>query len=535
MYKIIIADDEAAIREGIASSIPWESWGFQVVGLYENGLQALEHVKRDAPHLVLSDIRMPKMDGVELMQALNKDFPDVKIIILSGYSDFEYLNMSIKNNVYEYLLKPTDIDEFESLFKKVRARLNEEHNQKQQAEKSRKTLYINWLNLLLKGFLDDAEALKELEEDEKFYFENCAVMLFTPDGRLGDADKDLYNLKAQIAEICNETLDKKSGGSFNGRFFLNHEEIITGVIGTKAEDDLDKETLSTLACTVQADVFEKLKTTVSAGVSTLCTEPDMLPACYQQAKCCVRQNVFLGAENLFFYSQFEDETMPNEELLDVNRIKQAMLSGELDELNEELKQNFSAFENRAHKQYDYIDQMCIDALFSISRWALQYNVRFDHILDGLGTSYTDIYRCDTLDKKRCFIMALFYATQGKLAEEKPAGRGRSSLAYMAKSCVDEEFMKNSISLEYVANRLHKTPAHISKVFKNELGLNFSEYLTHKRLEKSTELLADMSLKVYEIAGMVGYADTSNFIKVFRKNYGVSPNEHRQSLAEGVPL
>lgn len=526
MYSIILVDDEASIRNGMADSIPWKEWGFEVAGLYANGQQALQAIEKNPPDVVLSDICMPKMDGVELMQVLNQRFPQVKIIILSGYSDFEYLNMSIKNNVCEYLLKPTDIDEFELLFKKIKQQLDDEQRQNIERQENRKSRFDEWMNLLLKGFLED-ETVALLEDQSDLHFENCHVVLLTPDGRLGDDDKFLYRLKKNIVEQCNKAL-----GGVEGYFFLNYEEIVTGIISLPAEHNLSSSAVEKSLKKLQQVVQRELNATISAGISTLATEAALLPVCYQQAKCCVRQNVFMGNETLFFYAQFENTGGDTTVYFNIDVIKQALLDNNYDALNQELENVFASFDNRALKNYEFVDQLCIDAMFVISRWVLQYNIRFEQIMDSLGSTYTDIYRCDSLFKKHQFMLALFFAVQQQLGQAKPAGGQRSSLAYMVKNCVDESYASNQFSLEYVAERLHKTPAHISKVFKNELGMNFSGYLTKKRMEKSIGLLSDLSLKIYEIADMVGYADTSNFIKVFKKNYGISPNEYRQNAASG---
>ncbi len=123
MYKLLIVEDEKAIAQGIAKSNPWEEWGFQVVEICDNGEDAVAFIEQNRPDLVLSDIRMPKMDGIALMQYLNAQYPEIKIVILSGYNDFEYLQMAIRNHVAEYLLKPTLLEEFEELFRKMKIRL----------------------------------------------------------------------------------------------------------------------------------------------------------------------------------------------------------------------------------------------------------------------------------------------------------------------------------------------------------------------------------------------------------------------------
>ena len=130
MYKLMIVEDEKAIANGIANSLPWEEWGFEISGVLGNGAEALEAIAREIPDVVLSDIRMPIMDGLELMQHLNRDHPDIRILILSGYNDFEYLQTAIKNGVCEYLLNPTDIDEFQLVFKRMKEKLDEDRERK---------------------------------------------------------------------------------------------------------------------------------------------------------------------------------------------------------------------------------------------------------------------------------------------------------------------------------------------------------------------------------------------------------------------
>lgn len=136
MYRLIIADDEENIRNGMANSLPWREWGYEVAAVCASGQEVLDRMEDCRPDVVLSDIRMPGMDGVELMQRLSREYPQVKIVILSGYSDFKYLNMSIRSHVAEYLLKPTDIDDFEETFRRLKAAMDHERLRRAQITES---------------------------------------------------------------------------------------------------------------------------------------------------------------------------------------------------------------------------------------------------------------------------------------------------------------------------------------------------------------------------------------------------------------
>lgn len=151
MYRLIIADDEENIRNGMAHSLPWREWGYEVVALCASGQEVLDQMESARPDVVLSDIRMPGMDGVELMQRLSRDYPQVKIVILSGYSDFKYLNMSIRNHVAEYLLKPTDVDDFEETFRRLKASMDHERLRRAQITESVLRHFHAWLSALLGG------------------------------------------------------------------------------------------------------------------------------------------------------------------------------------------------------------------------------------------------------------------------------------------------------------------------------------------------------------------------------------------------
>ena len=180
----------------------------------------------------------------------------------------------------------------------------------------------------------------------------------------------------------------------------------------------------------------------------------------------------------------------------------------------------------------YVNRICMEILFTVSREIYRYNVHPEKLMSEHNYHYMDVFDKPALESKLDFLLGIFELFMQECGTQKETVSKTGELARMVKCIVDEEYMSNLISLEYVAEKVHKNPSYISKVFKNEFDCNFSSYVTDRRLEKSKELLADPLVKVYEIAEELGWADVSNFIKVFKKKFGISPDEYRK-VASGM--
>ena len=412
MYKLLLIDDEPDILKGMAKGIPWNQWGFTVSGQAFNGLEAMELIRREPPHVVLSDIRMPHMDGIALMENLNRDYPEIKIIILSGYNDFEYLKEAIKNRAVEYLLKPTDLEEFETVFMKTRELLDKEQEQegeiedlRNQAKAGKDFQFIRIFNDLIRGYVYDEyhffmEALGIL-------FQNCVMVVFDLhfERQQEGGPERLSDLQRTMAAYCNTRKTE-----FRTYFCMDFSNQLTAVIEIPKEETEWKCAVLTFLQELQSEVQERYHVLLYAGVSDICGQVSRLYGGYGQAVKCVRQKMFFDPLSIVFYPDL------------------------------------------------------------------------------------DLY---------------------------------GNTVQIVKDYIDQEYCSNFISLDYAAEKVNKNAAYLSKLFKRETGYNFSDYIMQKRMEKSRELLLDHSLKIYQIAEMTGYADGSNFIKVFKKYYGVSPNEYRK--------
>ena len=530
MYKLLIVDDEQSIRNGIVNSNPWHEWGYEIVGQASNGIEAVEYIKGNTVDVVLSDIRMPKMDGIELMKYLKNNYPDIKIIILSGYNDFEYLNMSIKNSVTEYLLKPTDILEFEDLFRNLKLKLDDlkaeklaYHNLMEQVYESKEYCLDKQVDLLLKGYLEEEEELKivsELEMEYNLNLVNCAVIICSIDDSINSSDKEKFIKKQILVDFINN-----SNMNFQVRFYINFEEIIVGIISK--ETHFKEEELINYGKQVQQLVNDELKISISIGISKLCQGASFIPVCYEQAKCSIKQRIFHGANHISIYTSLEEGNFEFFKIsFNLEVLEKFLLEQNKKSIYRELDNVFIEFKNRYLKEYNYIDHMCLELLFNLSRWCQKYQVRLDNIMKEHNLSYQDIYDMELLEDKKNYLYQILLSLSDKLQSMKGHNNERTLLVNMIFEVLEEEYANNLISLNYVSDKVNKNPAYISRVFKEITGFNFSDYLIKKRLEKAKLLLEDYKLKIYEIAELTGYVDPSSFIKLFKKHYGMSPMEYR---------
>lgn len=531
MYKLLLVDDEPDILYGMAKSIPWERWGFSIIGQASDGLEAMKLIRKEQPHVVLSDIRMPHMDGVALMEELNGAYPEIKIIILSGYSDFEYLQVAIKNQVAEYLLKPTDLDQFEGTFMKIREQLDKERKKeeevedlRQQAHEAKGMQYARILNELLQGYVSNDNYLK-LDEALGISFQNCitAVLNIQQTTDIPANQGDRMEVRQQIIEYCNSRETE-----YKSFFFEDYTSEVTAVIEISMEADW-KSLIFKYFQELQSEIQDIYGIELSAGVSDICRQVSSIFRSHDQAVTSSKQKIFLGSLSIVFYPDLEQygKNVYEVRSFEPEKIKQYLVRQDLESLEEELSCVLMQFKDKMLKDYSYIDRLSLEILYHISRWGLaNYQIRLEELMENGGYHYNDIYRLVSLKEKEGFLLIVLGLLAKEIHSGQKDGKIISNLAQVVKDYVDKEYCSNFISLDFVGEKVQKNSAYLSKLFKRETGFKFSDYITQKRMAKGRELLLDPALKIYEIAEMTGYADVSNFIKVFRKNCGVSPNEYR---------
>jgi YesN/AraC family two-component response regulator len=530
MYRVMIVEDEMLVRLGLKNSIQWDKFDMCVIADLANGKQALDFCQKEMPDLIITDIKMPEMDGMELIQRIREKDDGVAIIILTCLEEFDLIKKAMSFGVVDYILKLSMTeDEIESVLRKVQGKL-------QDTMRYSGTKQIPEINagILKEKLLKDFLFFNILSNED---FERAVVQLglnLNP-GRLQlcvmefDDYEQLRNKfhdeKGQLIEqsmlnIGNEIL--KAGN--RGELFCgdeNHFILLFSYNGLFSEQAALQETLDTVNH-IRTSAAAFFGASVSAGISSIRSGYASLKALYSEAGKLLDQKFVMGNGLFLKNDRVRMEAAVNDR---INRLKNMQ---ELTMwLNEESLKEYHEKIDRM-KGINPAERESVKEYFGqLLHWvAGNLHVKNDSS-QMLVSCIHKIGRCDTVDG----ILLIFGKFVAGLAEKAMSNKVKSRE-------IDEaiQFIKlnyNSyISLQRVAEQVNLSTAYISYLFKKELQINFIDFVNGVRVDKARELLLETYLKSYEIAEKVGFSDHTYFSRVFKKVTGMSPNEYRKQWVHG---
>lgn len=474
-FSIILADDEQQILFGMKNGIDWESLGFSVVGTAQNGKEALELIEEYHPDLLISDIKMPFMDGLELSKIIHDNYINTKIILFSGWDDFEYARTAISYGVSQYLMKPIDYDEMQKLLTNIHEELEKEY-----AEKLNRTrlenIYAESIPLLRQQFL--TQLLTEPVTDEYY-------------------DSQIKNLKLNL--------------NYTVFHIITVKIRTTDLIDVLSELSI-KETIK--------EALEKISSLYEFGIID-----KELPLLYQQALEALDYNVVIQEESYTYYNDIlplqKKEEDWNSEVDSIEKIITRCSE-------EELKQAVITMLEHLHSSHYNLSEYQIVVLeisFSLSRLYKKYQLTSDKEFAGSKKMAVKILSLNTGEELDNWLINYFQLIRTLI--EKKQVDNNVILAENAKKLVEERFQEPDLSVESICQELHVSSSYFSKIFKQETGSTFLNYLINRRMEAAKMLLDVTDYKSHVIGTMVGYPEPNYFSYVFKKHCGISPVKYRK--------
>lgn len=544
MLKIFLAEDEVVVRETIKRMIPWEELGFELVGEAADGEMALPLLIRQQPDLLITDIKMPFMDGLTLACLAKKEIPGLKVVILSGYDDFNYAKQAIGIGVEDYLLKPITKNALIERLSEIRSRYEHEKTQKEYYEKFQREMQAyeknssrDFFEALVDGSMDMMEVYKRAEKlGLDIVAEAYNVLIFTM-----NCDEDFSGQRDEYSSWEAESLELLEN------FFAGHSSAMLfrsnifsyGVLLKGQRETIEE---NTRAC---VDEIRKILSRQDGrrewflAVGQSVERLSQIQKSYHTASRAFSQR-YLYDENILYYDEMETmehpggqaETEDNAYLqkVDVNALNPAILQKFLSNGLQEETENFV-------KDYFYaIGQEPMESL--VFRNYVILNVRFSVIsfIKGLGCDTNEMESADTeevlAESGKNMESAIAYAkkmiSQAIEIRDQNSGNKNRSILKTAVDFIDSHYMDEEISLNTVANVANVSSNHFSALFSQNMGQTFIEYLTTLRMNKAKELLRCTGMRSSEIAGEIGYKDAHYFSYLFKKTQGMTPSDYRKA-------
>lgn len=542
MLKIFLAEDEVIVRETIKRMIPWENLGFELVGEAADGEMALPLLLRQKPDLLITDIKMPFMDGLTLAKVAKKEIPGLKVVILSGYDDFNYAKQAINIGVEDYLLKPITKNALIERLTEIRSRYEHEKTQKEYYEKFHREMQAyeknrsrDFFEVLVSGSMDMMEIYRRSEKlGLDIVAEAYNVLIFTM-----NCEEDFSGQREGYSEWEAESLELlEEFFSENTSAMLFRCNIFSYGVLIKGQKETIGENTRSCVSEIQRILDrkeQKRQWFVAAG------EPverlSQIQKSYYSASRAFSQR-YLYDENILYYDEMASMEKKNVteddstylQKVDVNALNPAILQKFLSNGLLEETENFV-------KDYFYaIGQEPLESL--VFRNYVTLNVRFSvmSFLKEIGCDTRTLEQEDTEDvlseSSKSLENAIAYVekiiSQAIALRDQNSGNKNRSILKTAVDFIDSHYTEEDMSLNKAANAANVSANHFSALFSQNMGQTFIEYLTNLRMNKAKEYLRCTSMRSSEIAGEIGYKDAHYFSYLFKKTQGMTPSDYRKA-------
>ncbi|MFC3802909.1 response regulator [Cohnella sp. GCM10012308] len=537
MVRILIVDDEREIRNGLVKQIPWSAWGVDEVLDADDGDTALGLAIAHRPDLIVTDIRMPRMTGLKLIEALARERYGGSTIVVSGFDDFHYAKEAFKLGVSDYLLKPLDKDD---LFKAVTVALQRQR-EKNESELSR--------SLIRQGYESAVPKIREellrrligrpYREDPAARIEHKLGQLdlaWLIEGQLRVAVFGIDNLKAlttkdsafdketlfsELEDALSQTI--AAGHPCRHALFRSEQDDWIAILG-QADADMSGSRVDLLE-EARERIGHMPEIRLDMGEAVGEGGLRQLSDLYRSAQESLVSRRLRGGEAAEEAAGSDPGARPEYQLADARELVEIMKFG----TDREIREAMSGFPKLAKawevKHPNDLQQRTFEWLLDVFRTAQKTAGWKETSWEKHPIAlWEHLERFDTLESLR------EQATEQllKAAESIKAQSGsRSQIVDEAQRIIHARYQEN-LTLQMVAEHVHVTPVWLSKLFKKETDMNFLEYLTDVRLKNAADRLGDLRYKVYQISYMVGYQDPVHFAKLFKRAYGCTPQEYRNS-------
>ncbi|MFV0528127.1 MAG: response regulator [Lachnospiraceae bacterium] len=517
MYKLIMVDDEAVIRKGIRDYVAWESMGFTVAALFEDGKEAIEYIQENEVHVILTDIEMAEVSGLKLAKYVFENELPIRVVIISGYKEFEYARMAIQYNVEHYLLKPISMTEVQEVFLKLHVDLEKSSQQDQSSSFDGMLPELTeqfWISMLVGGRVPHENIQKKLELFKIPILDTdpLAIVTFHIEDK-GNKFSE-YNEGTNFINLVRNICGGESEDFISYPVFLS-DDIIKIIMVAK-----QKEGKAIFCQKLENELVEKCE--IAAKLLKIHMNLKVEKICEDLYQLYESQEIF----SLNQGSQEEDSPLSIQEKEKMSQkyklIMEMINDGNYEELDHVIE---SIFHECRHIPDIRVKHLLIDTFSMISNRLAKMGADVYEVTHNLN--YQDVINAPNRTYLKKMIKEYFYMIAEKVKDKQ-------NISAKAIVTAATQYLKahydTEISLEALSAKFYLNQAYMSRIFKQYTGATFTDYLIELRMEKAKGLLRTGNYKVYEVSSMVGYRSEKSFFRIFKQYAGVSPSEFYRGMS-----
>jgi two-component system, response regulator YesN len=513
-YKVFLVEDEIAAREGIRDNVDWRAAGFEFSGEAPDGEIALPLIEAVQPDVLVTDIKMPFMDGLQLSKIVREHLPWVKVVILSGYDEFTYAQAAVKLGVTEYLLKPISVADLNAVLRKIKTILDQEKSDREYLKSLRSQVEDNLILLrekyLLRLVLGGESSISAIEQSEQLGLDvisQCYLVLLIKI-KLSD-NKPLLDYAA-----CQQV-----------------EKLVSGLLGTNIDALMTKQGMEDLVLILKGDSPDQLEEEATLLGDLIRTEVARQSACELVIGIGGPQNRIGDLHRSFAealvkvqdtHEEFENAALQK---LDQSALMHFLEYGHPEEFDEFFDNYIRPLGEAALRSKVLKDYIMVDIILTAAQFVSNLGGNVDQMIPEIHRGDAILASIHSLDQIRAETKRLFTAAQA--FRDSQVNNDRALIVQQAKAYIHEHFIDPGLSLNEVAARVSFSPNHFSAVFSDEAGETFRDYLAKTRVNQAMKLLRTTHLKISEISYQCGYNDPHYFSIIFRKNTGLTPQQFRE--------
>ncbi len=534
--KVFLVEDEYIVREGIKNNIDWEKNGYDFCGEASDGELAFPMISEKRPDIVITDIRMPFMDGIELSRMIKEEYPEIKIIILSGHEEFEYAKAAIQIGVEEYLLKPINGDELLQVVNRVAQKIKEENDSRETPQEGEGDENFEYAKRqLLSSLIDDNASLSDaLEQGKKIHLNLMAQCYNIMMLKLQRKNKE-QGFSQRIVELyktMEEILEEQDGQSI--MFDRAPEGKVILFMGSGEEEI--RRNMDVFAGRFREILPEYEDVTYFGSVGVPVMRLRELGESYEAAshgfsyRFLTEPNQIVDNHTVFDQARDENKfscSIGSVDIqnLDKQKIESFLKGGEMDEIQFFVEEYMKKTGDAGKNSMIFRQYIVMDMFFAASHFLTQITDGREQLGEPFESPEQMQKIVSDLGATVVYIKELF--TKVMEVRDAQTTEHNSDVVENAKKYISDNYHDEELTLNTVAHEVNVSPNHLSAMFSQKTGQTFVKYLTDVRMHRAKELLKCTSKRSNEICEEVGYRDPHYFSHLFKKNVGCSPMQYRE--------